>query len=371
VKGRLIAAAWLTACMGACGGAAIRVAAIDQMEQVRDSAGAREGAGLAPEAFARGEQERDLARRSHQGGDDVAAGLHAERAIAAYGHALVVARSARATVDLAGAQKALDDATAQEQALEASRAKLEHDAEELERRVHSARERLLPASIGPASPEREAARGVAARSLTMQARLLCGAARLAAPDAAGLADADSDIHSLDERLAKSQRPAPIDDAVRVRARCLDFLTRARRGTSNVEAADALLAELSAAGGWDPGRDERGVGVTLHDAFRGAALAAPIDGKLRELGRVAAAHPAFALQVVVHAASGGGAASQTIDAVDAKRAEAAVQALAAGGATSSRIRSELAGTRAPIVDPSDVKSRGRNERLEVVFVAAGR
>jgi hypothetical protein len=302
--------------------------------------------------------------------------------VAAYDHALTVARLARATMELADAQKSLDDATTQEASLDASRAALEGEAEELEQRLRVARQRVLPASSAATTPEREAARGVAARSLAMQARLLCAAARLVTPDAAGLADADGEIVALEQRQPKGQRQATIDDAARARAHCLDVLTRARRGTADDAGnADALLAELSAAGGWDPSRDERGVVVTLRDVFRGTELTVNATAKLKELGRVAAAHPLFAVQVVVHDAqapapavdhaAAGTPGVRSSDATDAKRAELAVQALVGGGAAASGVRAELAGARLPIVDPSDPKERGRNERLEVVFVGSKR
>jgi flagellar motor protein MotB len=359
-----VVAAAAAALLFGCGGAPLRVAAIEDMNRVRGSAGAQEGARLAPEVVARAEQERDFALRAHASGDQVGATLHAERAVAAYDHALVVARLARASTELADATKALNDVTTQAQGLEASRDKLHRDADDLEQRIRVARERMLPAASGTADAEREAARAVAARSLGMQARLLCDAARLVASDAPGLGEADDQVAKLDERLARGARPAPIDDAAAARVHCLEILTRARRARGDdTNSADALLAELSASGGWDPVRDERGVVVTLHDAFRGAELAGEAASKLKELGRVAAAHSGFAMQVVVHDAQPVAAKDTT----DAKRADAAVQALVAGGATASRIKAETAGTRAPLVDPSDAKARRRNERVDIVFV----
>jgi flagellar motor protein MotB len=338
---------------------------MEEMEQVRQSPGAREGARLAPEAYARAEQERDLALREHAAGDEVGATLHAERANAAYNHALVVARLARATVELADATKSLDDLKTQAQVLEASRDGVQREADQLEQHVRSARERLLPAASGVADAERDAARMVAARSLGMQARLLCGTARLVAPESSDLVDADRQVAKLEERLAKGVRPAPIDDAGAVRVRCLDVLTRARRSLGDdSSSSDALLAELSASGGWDPIRDERGVVVTLHDAFRGADLSGEGSAKLKELGRVAASHPAFAIQVVLHDAR----PAPPSDTTDSKRAEAAVQALVGSGANPARIKGEQAGARCPLVDPSDAAGRSRNERVDVVFVS---
>src|ERR1019366_6404435 len=179
--------------MVACGGPLAHVAALDDMERVRGGAGAQEGARLAPEADARAEQERRIALALHDWGDDVGAVLHAERAVAAYDHALVVARLARASTEQADAQKALDDATTQAQTVEASRASLEHDAQELEGRLRVARDRMMQA----------------ARSMGVEARLLCDAAQLVAADAAGLADANGELAKLDDRLAKGASPAPI------------------------------------------------------------------------------------------------------------------------------------------------------------------
>ncbi len=351
----------------------MRVASLDEVERVRVTDATRDSAARAPEAYARAEQERDFARAAHLAGDDVAANLHAERAMAAYGHAAVVARLARAVADLAEAQKTLDDATAQEQSLAASRAKLELEAQDLERRAEIARTRLLPAASGQADADREAARVAAAKSLAVEARLLCGAARLVGPQAAGLAEAQDELDKLDARLGGAQatakgaaRSAVIDDAGLVRAHCLDVLSRSRRATSHDEGsdADALLSELSASGGWDPTRDDRGVVVTLRGAFQGGKLTDEGEAKLESLGRVAAAHPRFGVQVVVHDAQ----PPSLKDDADARRADATVKALVTGGAAAARVKAELAGARAPTVDPSDTRLRARNERIDVVFVA---
>ena len=372
----------LPAVLGAslgCGATSMRVASLDEVERVRVTDATKDAAARAPEAYARAEQERAFARAAHGAGDDVAANLHAQRAMAAYGHAGVVARLARAIADLADAQKALDDATAQEQSLAASRAKLELEAQELERRAEIARDRLLPAASGEAAADREAARLVAARSLAVEARLLCGAARLIGAQPAELADAQGEIDKLDAKLgAPSPTPPPsaakggarsevIDAAGTVRARCLDVLTRARRAASRDEGgADALLSELSASGGWDPTRDERGVVVTLRGTFLGTKLTDEGEAKLESLGRVAAAHPGFGVQVVVHDAQ----PPAPRDEGDARRADATVKALVTGGASTARVKAELAGARTPIVDPGDLRLRPRNERIDIVFVAGG-
>jgi hypothetical protein len=357
----------LSCSAAACGASQMHVAAVDEMERVRAGADAQEGARMAPELYARAEQERRVALEAHSHGDDVAATVHAQRAVAAYDHALVVARLARAQTELADAQKALADASAEAQQVEASRTSLEKQVQDLEGRLRLARDRLMPAASDSATGDREAARLVAARSMATEARLLCDAAQLVASDAAGLKDANDALGKLDDRFTKRPHPAPIDDAAHARAQCLDVLTRVRRAAGDdAGASDTLLSELSAAGGWDPVRDERGVVVTLHDAFHGPALAPDASKRLADLGRVAAAHPGFAVQLVVHDATTPAAKDTT----DAKRAEAATQALVAAGATAARVKSETAGAREPLVDPSDAKARARNERLDVVFVATG-
>jgi hypothetical protein len=351
----------------ACGATQMHVAAIDDMERVRAGADTQEGARMAPELYARAEQERRIALDAHAQGDDVGATLHAQRSVAAYEHALVVARLARAQTELADAQKAVSDASAQAQQVEASHASLEQQVQDLEGRLRLARERLMPAASESATGDREAARLLAARSMATEARLLCDAAQLVASDAAGLSDANDALAKLDDRFTKRPHPAPVDDAARVRAQCLDVLTRVRRAAGDDSgASDALLSELSSAGGWDPVRDERGVVVTLHDAFHGPALAPDAAKKLGDLGRVAAAHPGFAVQLVVHDAT----APAPKDTTDAKRADAAVQALVGAGAAATRVKSETPGAREPLVDSSDTRVRARNERLDVVFVSTG-
>jgi flagellar motor protein MotB len=360
---RLAAAASLALLCG-CGATQMHVAALDELERVRQAPIARESAQNAPDAFKHAEQERMLALQAHESGDDTLAMIQADRAIAAYQHALVVVRLAKAAIELADAQKSLGDAATQVHELDAQRVELDRDAKELERRVQLARQRILPAESAAASGSREAARLVEARSMAVEARLLCGAARLVSSEADGLADADGARAKVDAVLDKATHPVPIDDAARARVGCLDVLTRARRARGGDEGhADLLLAELSATGKWEPSRDERGVVVTLRGAFHGGELADGFAAKLQELGRVAAAHADCGVQVVVHDAD----TPPAKDDGDSKRAQAAAKALIDGGAIAARVDTELAGARAPVVDPADRKLRARNERLEIVFV----
>lgn len=322
---------------------------------------------LAPQALDEADAERDRAHAAYDQGDDVAASLHAERAIAAYQRARMVARASRATSDSARADSELTKATEELHSLEAARASAERDGEELAKRLTIAREMHEPASSGPADATREAARRQAAHALATQARLLCGAAKLLGAPAADLDEATRKLDALESRIdatthARSGR-APIDDAATARTTCLSLLTQARHSartsaSSATTATDLLLSELSAAG-LSPTRDERGVVVTLRDAFRGRALAPDAETRLEALGRVAAAHADLAVQVVVH------------DAIPQPpgddRAKAASAALIKGGAKPDKIQTFMAGTRAPLVDPSDARNRARNARVEIVFV----
>jgi outer membrane protein OmpA-like peptidoglycan-associated protein len=82
------------------------------------------------------------------------------------------------------------------------------------------------------------------------------------------------------------------------------------------------------------------------------------------GPYADAHPGVAVQVVIHDAA---TPSATETAQDKKRGEAVTKALADAGANAAKTSVELAGSRAPVIDPTDAKRRSNNARLEIVFV----
>jgi flagellar motor protein MotB len=352
----------------ACGGALRGSAsAMNEMDRVRGAAAVKEASSAAPEAVARAEEERKRALEVQSAGDEVAAGLHAERAMAAYQHAVAIARLARAKTDAVDATEALSRAVETRQKLALQRATVEREVEDLDKQLRFAREAAAPAPSGPADPQREAARLAAARALAMQARLLCGAARLVSTTVEGLAEAEAQLAIVEKQLEGAPKQTPIDAAARARAECLSLLTKARRSASNADgaSADTLLAELSASGGLDPARDERGVVVALRGAFKGNALTPEAESKLKDLGRVAAAHAAWPVQVVLHDAT---PPSQAETAANAQRADAVTKALVAGGAAQAKVKSELAGAKAPVIDPSDAQRRSRNARVEIVFVA---
>lgn len=362
------------ASLGCAGANAANVGHVNDAERMRAGLGGHDAQTLAPQAFAAADQELRLAKEAQASGDTSAADLHAERALATYNQAIALARLARATQEEAAANEALAKASEQAQKYAAQRKAIDHEADDLEKKLRVAREAQLPAASGPADPERERARAVAAQALVTQARLLCSAARLVSPQAPGIADAETAVTNLEKQVASAKAVA-IDPAARARAACLTSLTKARRTAGpDSDQADTLLGELSQAGAaargksdLAPARDERGVVVTLRSAFKGDKLTPESEGSVKELGRVAAAHPTFAVQVVLHDAQ---APSNAETALNQKRGEAIVQALVAGGVPVAKVKVEQAGAKAPVVDPKDAKHRDRNARVEIVFVSAG-
>jgi hypothetical protein len=356
-------------CCSACGVSGVTNGVVADMERVRSSATVRDGASFAPQEFEVAENERALSKKASIAGDETAASLYAAQAIASYTDAVILARLARATMEGDRATSDLARAEATAQKLAAERSEAERVADDWAKKLKIAEDALVPVSSGRADPEREAARRVASRALAAEARLLCGAARLLSPSLDGLDALGKDVESLDAGLEKPARGSAtrIDDAARLRAACLAALTRARRASDvsrDVE-PDSLLSELSSTGQFQPSRDERGVVIVLRDAFQGTALAPPTSKTLADLGRVSAAHPDFAVQIVVHDAAPPSVSEMSADLV---RAQSAVAALVTAGALAGHVKGEAVGDRAPLVDPRDIHHRARNARLEVVFVS---
>lgn len=382
-----LAAALATA--GCFSAATPKVARVGDAERAREAGKGRGAERLAPQLFAAGDTELRLAREASARGESETADLHADRALAAYAHAGVLARLAVATEDLATAsaeRERLDELGRRHAAL---RATVEREAEDLERQLKVAREAELPAPSGRADPDREKARWVAAQSLVAEAKLLCSAARLVSESAPGLREAEAALKELEKRTdggargAGAKTSAPIDEAARLRAACLSALTRSRRASASraLDETDALLSELSEANApkapvspsatkptkripATPSRDERGVVVTMpaSSTFEGDALTREAKDAVSDLGRVAAAHPAFAIQIALHDDGERPVASGE------RRGKAVADALVDAGASRARVRVELAGSKAPVVDPSS-KDRAKNARVEVVFVPA--
>ena len=384
---RLTATLALVGLLGAIAGCAgvPRPMVLGEIEQVRTGAAAVEAGRYAPDAFARAEKLRADAEAAFTGGDTAGAQLLAERALAAYAHAQALARAARAEATTTDAKAALVTAEAELGALDADQRRVAADAEALELQLRVARDAQPIQPSGKADPEREKARVAAARALAMEARLLCAAARLlaGAPGSAQAAsgardtkletpvdEAEAALIKVEGELSAASIPAaPIDAATRARAGCLAALTAIRRASSPTSratgAGDALLAELSAAGSFAPARDDRGVTVVLRGVFSGGAGALTPQGEARlaELGKIAAAHPSFPVEIVVHTDKPLTAREEPDQQT---RAGAAARALLKGSGDTARVMPLVAGNRAPIADPAGPQ-RSRNARIEIVFI----
>ncbi|MGK3990702.1 hypothetical protein WME99_47085 [Sorangium sp. So ce136] len=429
---RLATMAVAGALLGACAPIP-RPAVLDELEHVRAGAVAAESKRYAPGAFARAEKLRGEALAALDKKDRSGAQILGEHSIAAHAYAHALSRVARAEAAETEAKAQSSTGEASLAGLEAEQARVAAEVDALDMRIKVARDAQPVVPSGKADADREKARLAAARSLALQARLLCGAARLliapaeptgaqpAAAQPAGaqpattppagtqptaaqpataqpattplaaaqpasadlvaqLDTATAAIRKLDAELAEiggSARaiPAPIDQASRARAGCLAALTAARRAATPVTrapgAGDALLAELSAAGTWSPVRDDRGIVITLRGLFAGNALTKAGEARLRDLARVAAAHPSFPVAVVVHTDRD---ISSREEPAWSARADAVVRALgpapgasAAGASPATQpIAPFIAGSAAPVVDPGG-SERARNARVEVVFV----
>lgn len=367
--GGLVAAAWLAACAPMP-----KPPVLVDLEQVRGGAAAVEAARYAKDTLALAEKLHKEAEAAFDKGDNAGAQLLAERALAVYAQASAVARIARAEAQTTEAQEALTKGEAEQAALDADLARATAEANALELRVKVTRDAQPIQPSGKADPEREKARLAAARALSLEGRMLCAAARLLGPAdeklRAQLDEAEAALGKVEAELAAPAVPAaPIDGATRVRAGCLAALTALRRAASPTSrapgAGDALLAAISATGTFSPSRDDRGVGVTLRGLFSGAgaALTPQAEAKLAELGKIAAAHPGFPVEVVIH--SDKPAAGREEEALKA-RADAVVKALEKTAGAKAKIVGVVAGNRGPVADPVG-PDKARNARVEVVFV----
>jgi hypothetical protein len=349
-----------------------RPPAMVEADTVRKAPAAETAAALAPEAFAHAEKTRREAEDAYQSGDLSGAQILAERAVTAYQHALVLARIASASETSNRARASLRTAEQTFAEIDGEQKRVAAQADDLELRIKVIKDAVPVATAGPADAAREQARLASTRSLALDAKLLCAAAKMLGPDTPALAKAQKSIDDLTKRLGEKPRPAPIEAAMRARTECLAVLTGARRAASTMSSigkSDQLLSEVSAMGGLSPVRDDRGVVVTLRDIFVANQLTPSARDRLTALGRVAQAHAEFPVQVVVHSArpslNGGADADQ-----DRKRGDAVAQSLVEAGAKRERVFVEAAGTAHPILEPALARAPKRSDRIEITFVDPG-
>jgi hypothetical protein len=337
---------------------------LTEVDSASQSPAAREAKLAAPQAFARAEDLRRRAEAAHAAGDGASAQILGEQALAALEHAVILARLAQAEARRGDAEARFARAEAELKTLDAQEQRVRAETEALELRARVISDTLPLPESAAATPERERARLDAARALALQARLLCASARLLEPNRATLPPLVAELDGLGARLDKKIPPTPIDEAVRLRARCLSELSQVRRPKTRIEPArgseDALLTELSNAS-YAPSRDDRGIVVTLRGLFaRDSALSTDAVSTLQALGRVAVSHPSFPILVVLHRSGAGGGDR------DQPRLDSLLTALRQAGA--KQVEAALASDAAPLVEPSRAGARERNERVEVVFVA---
>ncbi len=338
---------------------------MSQVGAVEHTPAATQAKALAPQAFGHAQKLQKQAEQAYQDDDLSGAQILGEHALAAYNHAFVLARIAKAQTRLDKAQARLDAATKQLHALDEKEKRVAAEADDLEMRAKVAQDALPLVPNTPSTPGREKARRQAARAMAVEARLLCVSTRLLGNASSELKQTLSKLDALDAKLSKKSGPAPIDEAIALRSSCLELLGKTRRpATSKAPAAgvtDALLAALSKTGGLYPFRDDRGVVVTLRGVFKnGDHLDKSAEKTLQLLGRVAKAHPSFPVLVVMHSA--GGAAN----ADEQKRGEMIEKALQSAGAT--KVDVERAGGAQPLVQPGQRGAAARNRRVEIVFVS---
>jgi len=350
----------MAALVGACASAP-RPQVLDQAAATARAPALVEAQQLAPQAYAHAQKLERRAEQAHADGDAASAQILGEHALAAYEHAAILARLAKAEQRLGQARTDVAKTGEALRQIEAEQRKVAALAEQLELELKVARDAEPLSPSEPASAEREAARLQAAKALLAQARLLCASAALV-----GSADAGKQLSVIAQLEGSPGRPHEALDRARAeRSTCLQALTLARRdrvlAAPAKSGADALLSKLSAAGLY-PFRDDRGVVVTLHEPFAAGSseLKAPARQRLLELGQVAKAHGDFPVLVVAHSARAAGVKQE-----DA-RASAVAEILREGGAP--KVDTVSVGTALPVLDPKARDAASRNERVEIVFVA---
>ncbi|WP_437280141.1 hypothetical protein WME90_06155 [Sorangium sp. So ce375] len=155
-----------------------RPAVLDELDHVRAGAAAAESRRYAPGAFARAEKLRGDALAALESEDRSGAQILGEQAIAAHAHAHALSRAARAEAAATEAKAQRSAGEASLAGLEAEQSRVAAEVDALDMRTKVARDAQPVVPSGKADTDREKARLAAARSLALQARLLCGAARL-------------------------------------------------------------------------------------------------------------------------------------------------------------------------------------------------
>jgi len=358
-----------------------RPAVFAEVDAVHDNKASADDRKLAPTAYAHADKLRTESRAAFDAGDVAGAQILAERSLAAYTHALVYARIARAEAQAKDADAALTASQTELTTLDAEQARVSAEVTALEARIRVSKDAQPITPSGQAGGEREAARLAAVRSLALEAKMLCTGARLlmpsipqgtpapvGAPERSALVtqldEADLYVSKTNESIAAGGL-APIDLATRARAACLSVLTNMRRSMTPAGRApgggDALLGEISATRLFSPFRDERGVVVTMRDMFSGDKLTPAAVQRIEALGKIAKTNRRFPIAAVIHHEK----EPSTKEAAASKaRADALTAAFRSAGVETINVLD--GGAAAPVVDPRSAESK-RNARIEIVFI----
>lgn len=338
-----------------------RPALLDESAKVAQNQALEQERQWAPQAFAHAAQLQQSAEDAFDAGKSELSAALAEHALAAYQDAVALARVAKAEQRVASAQQKLSAMRGQRDELRTSQRDVaaQADALELEYKVVRDAEPLEP--VGAAQPAREAARRSLALSITEQARLLCIAARLSDPKLE-LQAYERSLDDLERELLGAPSPTPVNQAVALRSNCLRALSDVRRRQALIAPAtdpsDVLLSELARAlPEAPPFRDDRGVVVTLPNAFDAKGPKSGVQNTLKTLLNVARNNPKFSLLVVSHDARSRPLPAEARAALERWQREADMPRLALRHA-GDRLPATIAPVKgAPPTDP----------RLEIVFV----
>ncbi|WP_437336556.1 hypothetical protein [Sorangium sp. So ce394] len=262
-----------------------RPAVLDELDHVRAGAAAAESKRYAPGAFARAEKLRGDALAALDEKDRAGAQILGEQAVAAHAHAHAISRVARAEAAEAEAKAQRSAGEASLAGLEAEQARVAAEVDALDMRIKVARDAQPVVPSGKADADREKARLAAARSLALQARLLCGAARLlTAPAPAGNPQPDGTQPSSAQPGA-AQPSAAQPGAAQPSA--------AQPGAAQPSAAQPSAAQPSAAqpGAAQPGAAQPGSASLAAQLDEATAAIKKLDADLAEAGVAGRAIPA--------------------------------------------------------------------------------
>jgi hypothetical protein len=340
----------------------VRPPILSELDAVRARPTMAETRRLAPQGHQQAERLFERAEAAWEEGQIAGSQIAAERALATYTRAEVLARIARAEQGLQASQEQLARLEQTQAELTSKQKTAAAELADLDLRLGIERDLEPIAPTTGSTPEREAARQRAARSTLAEAQLLCASASVLSPGSHATEALLSAIDELYGRLESTTVAVPVDQALGMRSRCLARLTEIRRPLQQASpvstASDRLFVELGEAQ-FSPSRDDRGISVVLRQVFEKNAVSETAKRQLTELGVLARSH-STGLLVVLHDAKGEPTSSSQ------KQLPKLSELLRAAGAPS--VQPYAVGGRLPEV--ATTTGTGQNtQRLELIFVTS--